>query len=72
MKTPVSNDGGRLFLELYKFLGNDDPFREYKRRSSELARKVAKDIGTVDDFKTVMRLAIAGNVIDVSVGYNPG
>ncbi|NJE84931.1 DUF89 domain-containing protein [Thermococcus sp. CX2] len=66
-----ATDGGMLFLELYKFLGNDDPFKEYKRRSSELARKVAKDIGTVDDFKTAMRLAIAGNVIDFAVGYDP-
>ncbi|ACJ15610.1 hypothetical protein, conserved, DUF89 family [Thermococcus onnurineus NA1] len=66
-----ATDGGRLFLELYSFLGDDDPFRDYKRRSTELAAKVATDIGDVEDFGRALKLAIAGNVIDFAVGYDP-
>ncbi|NJE00040.1 DUF89 domain-containing protein [Thermococcus sp. LS1] len=66
-----ATDGGRLFLELYRFLGDDDPFRDYKRRSTELAAKVAADIGEVGDFGRALKLAIAGNVIDFAVGYDP-
>jgi uncharacterized protein with ATP-grasp and redox domains len=66
-----ATDGGRLFLELYAFLGNDDPFGEYKGISTELARDVAEDIGRVDDLRTALKLAIAGNLIDFAVGYDP-
>ncbi|CAB49508.1 damage-control phosphatase [Pyrococcus abyssi] len=65
--------GSLVFLELYKFLGNDDPFKKYKERSNAIARDVVKllkeklDI----DFKTAVKLAIIGNVIDFSVGFSP-
>ncbi|NJE30595.1 DUF89 domain-containing protein [Thermococcus sp. 18S1] len=63
--------GGILFLELYRFLGDDDPFNGYKETSTRLARKVARDIGVPKDFKAALKLAIAGNVIDFAVGYDP-
>ncbi|NJE75409.1 damage-control phosphatase [Thermococcus sp. ES12] len=66
-----ATDGGRLFLELYEFLRNDDPFEEYKRLSTELARDVVSDMGRVNDLKTALKLAIAGNLIDFAVGYDP-
>ncbi len=66
-----ATDGGRLFLELYDFLGDDDPFREYKRISTGLARSVAAEVRGVDDIKRALKLAIAGNTIDFAVGYDP-
>jgi len=62
--------GGRLFLDLYEFIGSDDPFREYKRVSNEIARELAGHFQGAD-LKTALKLAIAGNVVDFSVGYNP-
>lgn len=67
-----ATDGGELFLELYKFLGNDDPFKRYKEVSNTLARAVTERIGYLDDFKKALKLAIAGNLIDFAVGYTPG
>ncbi|NJE00688.1 damage-control phosphatase [Thermococcus sp. JdF3] len=63
--------GGMLFLELYRFLGDDDPFSGYKETSTKLARRAAGDLGVPGDFKTALKLAIAGNIIDFAVGYDP-
>jgi len=65
--------GSLIFLELYKFLGNDDPFIEYKLKSEEMARKVADIIKRKLklDFELAVKLAIIGNVIDFSVGFSP-
>ena len=62
--------GGLLFLDLYEFIGNDDPFGEYKRVSNEMAKKLLDHFGD-SDLKTALKLAIAGNVVDFSVGYDP-
>ncbi|MDK2869699.1 MAG: damage-control phosphatase, subfamily [Pyrococcus sp.] len=65
--------GSRIFVELYKFFGSEDPFKKYK----ELSRKKAKIV--VDtlkakikiDIETAIKLAILGNVIDFAVGFSP-
>ncbi|GAB6135995.1 damage-control phosphatase [Thermococcus prieurii] len=62
--------GGLLFLDLYEFIGNEDPFREYKRVSNEIAKELAGHFEN-SDLKTALKLAIAGNVVDFSVGYDP-
>ncbi|WP_297513714.1 damage-control phosphatase [Thermococcus sp.] len=62
--------GGLLFLDLYEFTGNDDPFREYKRLSNEMAGRLVGHFEN-SDLKTALKLAIAGNVVDFSTGYNP-
>ena len=61
-----------IFSELYKFLGVEDPFKEYKERSNELAKKV---LGSIEknldiDLKTALKLSIVGNIIDFAVGYS--
>ncbi|MBO8173621.1 MAG: DUF89 domain-containing protein [Thermococcus sp.] len=65
--------GSDIFLELYEYLGVDDPFREYKDKSNKLAQKVVEDLKrkVKIDLKTALKLAIAGNVIDFAVGYEP-
>lgn len=64
--------GSEVFLGVYKVIGNDDPFREYKELSNKLAEKVVSDLekGKLD-IKTALKLAIVGNVIDFAVGYSP-
>ncbi|WP_456326853.1 damage-control phosphatase [Palaeococcus sp. (in: euryarchaeotes)] len=65
--------GSLLFLELYRLLENDDPFKEYKRISNRLAKKVVEELRKElkIGLKDALKLAIAGNVIDFAVGYNP-
>ena len=65
--------GSEVFLELYKYLETDDPFEEYKGKSNKLAYKVVEDLKrkVKIDLKTALKLAIAGNVIDFAVGYEP-
>ncbi|WP_297500052.1 damage-control phosphatase [Thermococcus sp.] len=64
--------GSEVFLGVYRVIGNDDPFKEYKELSNRLAEKVASDLkGEEIDLKTALKLAIIGNVIDFAVGYPP-
>ncbi len=65
--------GSEVFLELYKYLETDDPFEKYKGKSNKLAYKVVEDLKrkVKIDLKTALKLAIAGNVIDFAVGYEP-
>ncbi|AEC51079.1 hypothetical protein PNA2_0162 [Pyrococcus sp. NA2] len=65
--------GSLIFLELYEFLKNDDPFKEYKQKSERNAKKVVEILRErlKIDFKLAVKLAIIGNVIDFSVGFSP-
>ncbi|NJE07351.1 DUF89 domain-containing protein [Thermococcus sp. M39] len=65
--------GSDIFLELYEYLGVDDPFKEYKDKSNKLAQKVVENLKKKleIDLRTALKLAIAGNVIDFAVGYEP-
>jgi len=62
-----------IISELYKFLGIEDPFKEYKERSNEIAKKILENItkNLKIDLKTALKLAIVGNIIDFAVGYSP-
>jgi len=62
--------GGLLFLDLYKAIGNDDPFQKYKQLSNEIAKELIEHFED-SDLRTALKLAIAGNVVDFSVGYDP-
>ncbi|WP_461866474.1 damage-control phosphatase [Thermococcus sp.] len=65
--------GSEVFLMLYGYLGNDDPFWNYKTKSNTIARSLVDDIKRQMniDLKTALKLSIAGNVIDFAVGYDP-
>ncbi len=64
--------GSEVFLGVYRVIGKDDPFREYKDLSNRQAEKVVSDLeGESIDLKTALKLAIIGNVIDFAVGYSP-
>lgn len=65
--------GSLLFLELYNLLESDDPFEKYKMLSNRLARRIVEELrGELQiDLKGALKMAIAGNVIDFAVGYNP-
>jgi uncharacterized protein with ATP-grasp and redox domains len=64
--------GSEVFLGVYRFIGNDDPFREYKELSNKLAERVVGDLEKGEiDLKTALKLAIIGNVIDFAVDYSP-
>ncbi|WP_297506316.1 damage-control phosphatase [Thermococcus sp.] len=64
--------GSEVFLGVYRVIGNDDPFKEYKELSNRLAEKIVSDLeGEEIDLKTALKLAIIGNVIDFAVGYSP-
>ena len=61
-----------VFLGVYRVIGNDDPFKDYKELSNRLAEKVVSDIEKEKmDLRTALKLAIIGNVIDFAVGYSP-
>ncbi len=73
-KTPAENSSLVLF-ELYRLLGLDDPFREAKVRSNNLARTFLPALEKViafnaDPLLTALKVSVAGNVIDM--GIMPG
>jgi len=56
-------------------LGVEDPYREVKEQSTELAQRIVAKFEHVvaeatDPFETTLKLAIAGNVIDFGVGVD--
>ena len=68
MTPPVISD--RIHTVIREQTGNEDPYHELKERSTQevlaLYPRLAETIRTADDpFVTAVRLAIAGNVIDV-------
>lgn len=64
--------GSEVFLGVYRAIGNDDPFRDYKELSNRLAERIVSDLEGKDvDLRTALKLAIIGNVIDFAVGYSP-
>ncbi len=72
-KTPAENSTVVLF-EVYRLLGSDDPFREAKAASNRLAHTYLPALERIvefseDPFLTVLKVAVAGNVIDM--GINP-
>ncbi len=62
--------GSEAFLGVYRAVGNDDPFKEYKELSNRLAEEIVKDFKDVG-LKEALKLAIIGNVVDFAVGYSP-
>ena len=62
--------GSEVFLGVYRVVGNDDPFKEYKELSNRLAKEIVKDFEDVE-LREALKLAIIGNVVDFAVGYSP-
>lgn len=55
-----------------KYIKNDDPFREAKKKSNDTVMKMTGELeqtirDSEDPFMTALRLAIAGNIIDFAV-----
>jgi hypothetical protein len=72
-KTPAENST-LVLLETYRLLGRGDPFREAKDASNRLARTFLPSLEKIVEFSedpllTVLKVAVAGNVIDM--GINP-
>jgi uncharacterized protein with ATP-grasp and redox domains len=58
-----------------KYIKNDDPFREVKKRSNDTVMQMSSELeqtirNSSDPFTTALKLAIAGNIIDFAVNDN--
>jgi uncharacterized protein with ATP-grasp and redox domains len=58
-----------------KYIKNDDPFREVKKRSNDTVMQMSVELeqtirNSEDPFTTALKLAIAGNIIDFAVTDN--
>ncbi len=70
-KTPAENST-ILLLELYRAIGNNDPYKEIKASSNKLALELyprLKDYlaGSPDRLYSALKIAVAGNVIDLGI-----
>ena len=64
--------GQQIHRLIRKLIGNNDPYHELKQRFNRLAMRMCLEleerVGTSEDpLETVVRLAIAGNIIDLGV-----
>ena len=64
--------GQQIHRLIRKLIGNNDPYRELKRRSNRLALRMCAGLKervktSKDPLETAVRLAIAGNIIDLGV-----
>jgi len=64
--------GREIHRIIRKLTGNQDPYREIKKRFNRLALKMYPELKqqvetSADPFQTAVRLAIAGNIIDFGV-----
>ncbi len=73
LKTPAENSSIVLF-ETYRLLGKDDPYKEAKEASNQLARTFYPAMERIISYSgnpllTAIKTSVAGNVIDM--GINP-
>jgi uncharacterized protein with ATP-grasp and redox domains len=68
---------GLVYDYAKKLTGIVDPFETEKQEHNDIAIKLVKDLNlnetvnnSMDSFDTAVRLSIAGNIIDFSVGYD--
>ena len=64
--------GQQIHRLIRKLTGNNDPYRESKRRFNRLALEICNELedtigSSEDSLETAVRLAIAGNIIDLGV-----
>jgi len=64
--------GQQIHRLIRKLIGNNDPYRELKRRSNHLALKMCSELQqrvrtSKDPLETAVRLVIAANIIDLGV-----
>jgi len=64
--------GQQIHRLIRKLIGNNDPYRELKRRFNHLALRMCAELeqrvrASKDPLETAVRLAIAGNIIDLGV-----
>jgi uncharacterized protein with ATP-grasp and redox domains len=75
LRQPPPVMGQYIHRLIRRLTGQDDPYRQIKQRHNRLALELYPKLRTIvresaDPFETALRLAIAGNVIDL--GANPG
>jgi uncharacterized protein with ATP-grasp and redox domains len=73
LKTPAENSS-RVLFEVYRLMGVEDPYKEAKAASNELARTFLPILERIvsankDPFLTALKASVAGNAIDM--GINP-
>ncbi len=73
-RTPAENSALVLF-ETYRLLGQSDPFKEAKAASNRLARTFLPSLEKIIEFSddplmTALKVAVAGNVIDMGINPN--
>ncbi len=67
----------RSFSIVAKLVGSTDPYREYKKKLTEIGKKVAETVkrrleNSSWDLGSALRIAAAANIVDTSVlGYRP-
>ena len=67
--TQLSNEFHRA---IKRITGNPDPYREWKDKEIEMARRVYRSIQlTAENFRKCVELAAIGNVLDFFVGEEP-
>jgi len=64
--------GQKIHRRIRELIGNNDPYRELKQRFNQLAVRMCIELAervrtSEDPLETVVRLAIAGNIIDLGV-----
>lgn len=69
MATPAENSS-RIYIKLYELIGNDDPYREIKRQSNDLALELYPRLKSMldsskDRIYDSLKMSVAGNVIDL-------
>ncbi|MBN2182686.1 MAG: DUF89 family protein [Sedimentisphaerales bacterium] len=72
MSQPPPAIGQQIHHLIRKLVGNEDPYRESKKRFNHLALEICRDLedtiaSSEDPLETAIRLAIAGNIIDLGV-----
>ncbi len=69
--TPAAG-GSKIYHEVLKLTGNDDPYKEVKKQHIEEAKEILPELEKIvqespDPVLTAVKIAIAGNVIDLGV-----
>jgi len=76
---PMSSSPPEIAISIYSIVnrvtGKDDPYRELKDRSTDLALKIYGRLKTIvkksgEPLKTAVRMAILGNIIDYGTQYS--
>jgi len=71
-KASPAENSAKVFLKCYELIGNDDPYKEVKKHSNDLALelypRLKKTLGTSEDkLYDALKISVAGNIIDLGI-----